>query len=291
MRRTWLVLMVFLMIGCIEIKDRDQDESPAVQSYAQEEWMVVGEQVMWQGRLFPIEDLKTTSELKPLKTKMNLRKLTFTRGSVLYTMGADTEIEVEELISENGRIETFPEGARAGSGQNGRSGGHIYMRAERAQGSLTVILRGEGGGHGMNGKAPDDSLRGADGPDVTGGCNSIGDRPPRPVHVSSGHRGLKGYTGEKGGSGGNSGVLSMVLDDRLLRVTVLREPGAGGQGGVGGLGGLGGNPGRIKTHCDTVGKAKTPEELRGDSGDIGETGASGIVQEYCIASNRSTECG
>lgn len=294
MRLTGFCLIMLGLVGCIEVRDKEDNvkNQPMLKSMVLTEWVIEGEKVLWNGNLVDLKDLKHIQDIKPSTYNVSLKTLRFTRGAVLYTLGSETLLEVEDLISDEGSIVTFPKDQRAAPAVAGRSGGHIYIQASKAQGQLSVVMRGEHGGHGINGAPPDEHLRGANGAEVIGFCPVFSDdRPSRPPpNATSGQPGLKGYAGTSGGNGGNSGILNMVINDRYFIVNVTVESGKGGTGGIGGAGGLGGNPGVIKSVCGASGNPRTAEQLRGPSGDNGAAGVDGSAQKYCLESDGYTEC-
>jgi hypothetical protein len=91
-------------------------------------------------------------EVLPSQKITGFNRLFFYRGSRLSTAGLDLSIDVNEIISDAGVIETFPEKQAALVGALGRSGGNISIKAKTGKGLLYVFGRGENGGAGAEGK-------------------------------------------------------------------------------------------------------------------------------------------
>src|SRR5437868_9036325 len=84
--------------------------------------------------------------LKSEKVVLHYDRLILQRGGQLITNGANVRIEVGELLSDHGVIRSFREDQKAAAGQQGRSGGDIELVVGKASGSLSLEMRGEGGG-------------------------------------------------------------------------------------------------------------------------------------------------
>ena len=78
-------------------------------------------------------------------------------------------IEAKTLISEDIRIETFPENAKALLGVEGSSGGEILIKAQTAKGKLHVVMRGEHGGDAVEPEPLGVEGKGARGQDAKSG--------------------------------------------------------------------------------------------------------------------------
>lgn len=188
-------------------------------------------------------------------------RLILEAGAVLRTGEADLELQVAQLRSDNGVIETFGRAEPAAAGQPGRRGGHIRLRVGEFSGDLRVVSRGEQGGRGS-----------------TGAKGSKG-QPPRAeipatfvfegVKVIPGTAGGTGGVGGPGSAGGDAGDLSVDVTDYRGWISALSEGGLGGEGGEGGPGGDGGGDKDLK---GATGKTGLP----------GPSGASGKAGPVCV---------
>lgn len=224
----------------------------------------------------------------------------------LQTFGKKVTIEVNELHSQNGVIEAFPETATAPDEQDGRSAGELVIKAKIAKGDLKIFMRGERGGKGKKGPPMERAARGTPGTegsyDCTGGPSSGAlDKPewarkicmclPRGENGGPGADGVKGNKGLQGKTGGDSGYARINIQDgselNLQTFSIPGAPGEGGPGGDGQLGGLGGPSQGQKCHGD-VG----PEGNTGPQGDQGPDGLSGKKGTLCVyvASTQENRC-
>lgn len=97
-------------------------------------------------------------------------------NSTIYLLDFDLNLKFSSLyVGANSKIQSFPSGARAFTGQAGRSSGNLNLEGHKIIGTLTLNMNSEGGGDGAEGEVL---------------C----------------HGGRISRTCE-GGSGGNSGVL------------------------------------------------------------------------------------
>ncbi len=228
----------------------------------------------------------------------------------LTTEGKDTVIAVDEIISENGIIESFSEGTQAPIGESGRSGGNITIKAKRGRGNLIIHARGESGGvgipgaNGVNGKKGQAGGYGLGTHEVVNVVCNCGHRAhelregmkqgnifahlhfqmersrhrciTQPTDGQQGQPGTAGAPGSHGGKGGNSARVYVELEDpSQLQVNVFTIPGksgAGGAGGIGGKGGPGGDPG--STSLDFFSNCREPRA--GASGQGGVNGKPGL---------------
>jgi hypothetical protein len=240
----------------------------------------------------------------------------------LVTEGKDAVIAVDEIISENGAIESFSEGAQAPNGQNGRNGGPITIKVKRGRGNLIVHARGEAGGAGVPGANGVNGRKGQAGGyalsthhsvNVVCGCEHRarelrqaikqgnffamlqfkGEQNrhrciTQPTDGHQGEAGTAGAPGSHGGRGGNSARVYVELEDpSQLQVNVFSIPGkggVGGPGGVGGKGGPGGDPG--STALDFYSNCREPRPgaagANGVNGKPGLNGVSGTDEPICL---------
>lgn len=221
-------------------------------------------------------------------------RLVLKSGASFVTQGSNVTLEINELVSEDGTIATFKEGSVAAVGAAGRHGGKIEILVGRATGKLHVELRGENGGAGAPGKAPDSNLRGAAGypGDKPYGVNEEGgyQRFVDGTVGDVGGPGQTGYPGQSGFAGGNSGsAVVQIAEGSNFAIEFAKfaglggAPGAGGAGGEGGDGGLGGYMAN--------GKERMPNGARGPQGaqgPAGQTGAQGTLEPACLKSTAGT---
>ncbi len=208
-------------------------------------------------------------------------RLFFRAGSRIDMNGNGLQIEVNEVISDGGVVQSFPENQTAGYGAAGRSGGEIVVKAKTGKGTLFVYGRGENGGPGVPGKVGGPGKKGQAGRsglathetvNVVCNCGPRSRelreqaRQGNPLAMfqyvvernrhrcisqtgdgAPGEIGGPGGDGGAGGRGGDSGKVSVEISDpTLLQVKAHLVPGKGGTGGTpgeGGAGGAGGNPG------------------------------------------------
>ena len=125
----------------------------------------------------------------------------FLQGVKIQTLGFNLNVEVDELFSDNGTIETYPQGLKAPFETNGRSAGSLRIRSKTSYGDLRVYLRGEDGGDGRSSAC----IR-----HFTILCNAA-----------------------SGGNGGSFGSFSYEsINTTNFKLEVSREPSAGGIGGI-----------------------------------------------------------
>lgn len=212
----------------------------------------------------------------------------------LTTNDVDVELEVKELISQGGKIMTFPERLvnTTIDDNDGLSGGKISIKARKAYGDLSVELRGLNGG--KQTKLKEQRQPKPRDPKLNGTCPSRvkeGHYNPKNCVGKNGHKGDKGYTGFKGRSGGNSGSFDIKAEQSFLSLTVNYFPGLGGAGGEGGKGGLGspggyGNTveeipvdarpgGCIRCGFKSMAGSKYKDGLPGPLGEPGDQGKNG----------------
>lgn len=204
-------------------------------------------------------------EIAHLSSIRGVHRLFLRGGARLYPDHSRLLIDVHELISEGGIIETFAENSRAAEGENGRSGGTVRLFAQTARGDLTILARGEHGGQGRTGRTGKDS--------------------PDP--------GAEGETGESGGTGGNGGnsgrVCVKIATASPIQVRILRFPGDAGSAGMPGHGGVGANA-NLSVFEAIRRNASSPFVMgrTGKSGGMGRTGRSGSEDPFCLQIGETT---
>lgn len=226
----------------------------------------------------------------------NIATLFLEEGVEISTEGRIVQMNVNELISLNAKIVTFPQEKVSTTQENphGDSGGIIGLNIEKSIGKLDVELRGLNGGVVTN--VPDPRKdRPAKDPSRDGNCPSRDPRDTSNCAGKKGAKGFKGLTGYQGRKGGNTGSLILNIEDSAgLELTILHFPGKGTAGGLGGIGGRGGPGGKGVTvtwtdpdgrpggciHCGEKSmmgnKTKVfPNGPEGDAGDRGDQGPHG----------------
>lgn len=152
-----------------------------------------------------------------------------TPQGVITTNGYLLTIQTSQLIINQGKIRTFPEGTQAAVGQEGRSGGAIRITSQTGKGQLIVEMRGQRGGNG------------AAGPDYVSTNYGIGIGIAIGGPIGGGFiaasPGEKGKPGGNGFRGGNSGTFAIEFShEHQLVVLPTVQAGLGGTGGPGGSG-------------------------------------------------------
>lgn len=258
-------------------------------------------------------------EDQKLSGRVTANRLFFTKNDWAITYGEDIEILVDEIISDDGVISSFPDIRTAQPEIDGRSGGKLTVRAKRGRGVLHVMSRGENGGAGRPGSPGGISPKGARG--SNGSCQVASlfsvpswleelvlvpnayaeheqgnpDPPTRnerrlrctvePGDGGQGGAGLPGGNGGKGGRGGDSTRVYVEIEDPTdFQVKTWVDVGVGGPGGGGGRGGVGGPGGDPGDRgCDLC---RIPSAgLQGPTGPAGQNGPAGpngAEQPMCI---------
>jgi hypothetical protein len=237
------------------------------------------------------------------------KRLILKPGGKLVSRGADIQIEVEELYTEGGQIETFSDSQQQTNpqvGQDGRNSGRLIVQAKKEfQGKLKLISRGEAGGSGIPGLSAQELGLGIPAPAEAGNPGVVGvdigfsrglnfealprelpERPSRPIPfcetaARDGGHGQKGFPGGAGGPGmrgGDSGEIRLYVPANVQPdIEIIRIPGAPGLGGQGGLGGPGGEGGNGGAPGVFAGRTICPAGNKGPQGPVGDTGASGAI--------------
>ena len=209
----------------------------------------------------------------------NIETLLFEEGSELSTNGSIVEINVNELISDNGKLVTFSEDRLNSTRDNatGKSGGHIMLKANSAVGYLDIELRGQNGGKVT--KVPPPITDAPKQDPKTNGCHTINDS--RNCSGKQGAQGFRGTTGRQGSRGGDSGAIELTVNDSsLFSFSIKYLPGLGSEGGIGGQGGPGapggiGGENRYQEHQMTPYKVSYPNGPQGPQGPQGDKGLDG----------------
>lgn len=255
---------------------------------------------LWSQRISTPDDIYIADLMILDKAKvMKAQRLFMSTKSKILTMGHPLKIEVQRLYSSGGIIETFPEGTKALTNVEGRSGGSIEIAMTEGIGDLTFFLRGENGGDGANGPEWDHPQ--ADAPpaarDGKGVCFPIGgicDCIIPPANGNNGPKGNKGHTGYPGMNGGKSGSLSIKISEPNdeFQTFIHKSAGAPGRGGLGGPGQKGGNPsiaGRTGHHTCT--RARNGVALGdGETGARGADGQIGAIEKSCLILVKDEQC-
>ena len=262
-----------------------------------------------------LKDVMDLNALNLLNVK-SYKRVFISQGAILSVFTHNFVLETEELFSDNGTIETLPENFVSPALQNGINAGSVSIKAKKAYGSLTVILRGGKGGIGAKAQTMGDEGRGRKGDP---GQNATfktytcgGGNGPPPICIDcvtsgtsggKGQKGQQGYQGGKGMPGGGAGSLLFEVDEsQEFKLSVQRLPGTGGEGGLGsegGIGGEGGDPGsnyhpnstRVMNQCKIT-PTKGPQGDPGDLGPRGPNGDIGSQGQVCIrlSANSGLDC-
>lgn len=245
--------------------------------------------------------------------KYQLGILYFDFKARLNTRGQDFEITAKELIANNSVIESFSESEAntpAAEGLAGKNGGMIRIKADRAQGTLFVFMRGTRGGKGHKGeeqtaikeraengvdevsrshKVCDDSFKQTRDPkdiiSLRAPCQSVIECVVSATAGKNGQPGFPGKPGSPGLAGGNSGSFEITFE-RNDNFFVTTESlgglgGAGGDGGNGGVGGLGGFPGKF-SQCSYLSTGIGSTGPVGSFGETGSSGPAGVNEVSCV---------
>lgn len=244
-------------------------------------------------------------------TKLNIQRLFLSSSTPLTTNGFNIEIVTNELISDKGIIQTFPEGSKASYSTDGKNGGSIVIKAKSAAGQLKAFMRGQNGGDGLKGESY--SSRAADGAPPGPGtmeCScvrcpyrtlmkliEVADAQPMACFCDTigsdggnGAAGAKGRQGGRAGHGGDSGSLKVeIADGSAFLIQTDSKIGFAGSPGEGGDGQPGGVALGSKTRCSGRVGSNGPGGPKGDVGDSGVDGKTGPICIY-IASEGKNDC-
>lgn len=146
-------------------------------------------------------DLVVADRLVLTSVPEKIRRLTILEGAVLSTNGQELKLDIQELVSDNGIIDTTPITPVPRLGASGLSGGLLQINAQHARGRLTVIAGGQNGGAGrkrINGKHPRPAVRGGNGGDSSPVLFKLTD--PSDLLISVDASPGKGSMGGKDGS-------------------------------------------------------------------------------------------
>lgn len=253
-------------------------------------------------------------------TRLSVNRIFIFENKLLRTNGFKVELVANELHSEKGIIETFPENRKAGINQDGRSGGILTIKAQSAIGDLKIFMRGEHGGDGAKGDSYSDRA-GSGTPAGTGSreCHCTGKECPliapdlvinleldpqgrscscesRGANGGQGATGAKGKKGYRAGHGGSAGQLNVSIQDGrefdLQTHAIKAVAGIAGDGGDGQEGGVGGQRPNNDIQTRECGGNAGPDGSRGpqgDRGDLGNDGDTGLICVY-IASENKNDC-
>ena len=227
----------------------------------------------------------------------------------LYLENFSGKIQIKNLNSKSGFIQSYPSNARAENDLDGKDGGIIELEILNGIGDVTMFMKGENGGHGSLAKSPDSFNKGAAGergvsakfspiyiPDSLFpyyACSSS------PGNGTNGGKGLIGYSGYSGNSGGHSGMASVYISSNNLEVFLIAQEGVFGSGSPGGIGGEGGDPGlgsdgeedfkiltksnpmiQLTKKCEPSSNGE--KGPTGDPGLPGGNGVNGLKQRSCL---------
>jgi hypothetical protein len=263
-------------------------------------------------------------------TKIDVTRIFLNESLPLTTNGYTVDILAEEIHTNNGSVQTFPEfktiknessGSdeqvpfQASIGKIGRSGGNISITSKKLFGPLKIYMRGELGGDGPRGQSFEQRKDGVGTPAGNGkNVCEYNEYGPTQCICQYGSRGGNGAPGSKGNPGaagmpgGDSGNIRVSIhqyvplegfDPTLPReggevVRVFQVPGTGGKGGPGGDGQRGspGGPGRDPNNMEDCRGESGDEGPKGADGDEGPTGIPGKLGLKCVyvGSENVNEC-
>lgn len=243
----------------------------------------------------------------PASEITGINRLFFRKDARLVTQGQQFRIVVRKIISDDGVIESWPDGQTAPRNTAGRSGGLISIETDVGEGRLQVLARGENGGQGLNGSPGGAGAVGPRGNNAE--VKSETDCPfsfipnfllregPGHCHTQyycsrqtgdggQGNQGFPGTPGARGLPGGDAAEVHILVHaDSALQVVHSLLPGQGGAGGIGGPGGPGGGGGPPGSR-DSGNRCRAanwgsagPQGHGGSSGDLGVAGA---LRPVCV---------
>ncbi|NTB87710.1 collagen-like triple helix repeat-containing protein [Agrobacterium tumefaciens] len=192
----------------------------------------------------------------------------------IVTNGGDLLIEVNDLISDNGTIRSFPDPIKAATQGEGKSGGKVTIVVHNEiTGRLNVQLLGQNGANGADGAKGGTGGKGASGDNSASG---VVDCRRGPGRGRTGSSGLAGGTAQNGFKGGDGGILEIrapsgvSVDDAIVSKLSPGRGGSPGKPGEGGDGGPGGDGGGSSGLCRGEGST-------GETGPKGPEGQAGIA--------------
>ena len=222
----------------------------------------------------------------------------------------DLTIIADEFISNHSIIQNFQEKQTAKKEEEGKSGGHVFIKTEIAKGNLSLILNGENAGSvskrvlsleelaslsGRNGENGSNALY-MDSCDVlfipvlkiplNSSCKTVCAVDPK--RGKDGENGRRGYTGFKGKKGGDTGSFYMEAfnSSEFYLTEIKKSAGIGGKGGKGSHGGLGGRRGKngldIEALCSSENLLMAKEGKEGERGLFGKNGENGMKGMVCV---------
>ena len=233
----------------------------------------------------------------------------------IQTLQYDLTILADEFVSNHSFIRNFPEGQTAKKKENGRSGGHVLIKAKRAKGNLGLILSGENGGFVPRRKISRSERAKLSGRSGENGYDAVYDtwcrdfyiplwlgvfggkivldrdcwlecrvNPTRGENGEDGRQGYPGYIGKKGGDSGSFHLQAFSLSDFHL-TEVKKTPGLGSRGGKGSPGGYGGERGKNGRDRKNLCSSRLPRTYKGKKGERGrrgKDGTNGIEGAICL---------
>ncbi len=190
----------------------------------------------------------------------------------IQTNEHDLTIIAEEFLSTHSIIRNFQEEQTAEKKQEGKSGGHVLIKARKVKGSLGLILSGENGGSVPRRLISRSERAKLSGPDGENGYDAVYDKwcqdfylplglgvfggkivldrncwfecqvnPTRGGNGEEGRQGYPGYEGKRGGDSGSFYLQAFNLSEFNL-TEIKKTVGLGSRGGKGSTGGYGGLP-------------------------------------------------
>ncbi|UYL10075.1 hypothetical protein B9G69_005725 [Bdellovibrio sp. SKB1291214] len=258
----YLLPITFLMLSaCVEIRDKNEENTPIkIKSLSS---VVIDEPyILVRGELVPRRDFPGAFSPDPKAIadqtiyQLNFDHLLIKENGAIYTMGANLQMNVNELDALGGIISTFPTESTL-LNISGSGGGNFKLNVSKARGRLGIHWRGAKGKEGPKGAPPTEGMRGQ--------YKELGLGGDYPSYQCV--KGEKGFPGYPGLPGGNSGkVFIEIVDAQGLD---LQRSILGGEGGEGGPGGDGGEP---QASCQEAGPI----------GDRGPRGPAGETQTICV---------
>lgn len=247
-------------------------------------------------------------------TRINVNRIFILNDKPLQTNGFNVELVANELRSEKGVIETFPENSKAPTNTNGKTGGKLTIKIQSATGDLNIYMRGQNGGDGTQGESyPNRAVDGATAGTGSRVCECIGKEcfivasnlitervvcscESKGENGGNGVNGVKGRKGHAAGNGGGAGELNISIQDgrefdlqTYSYKGLAGTPGDGGDGQDGGVGGQKPNNDIQTRECGGNAGANGSKGPKGDRGELGSDGNLGLMCVY-IASENKNDC-